>query len=350
MDGKRYRVAQWGTGHSGMAALRALIAHPHYDLVAVRVYSDEKAGRDAGELCGAAPTGVLATTRIDDVVAAGPECVVYMPITYDVDDMCRLLESGINISTLLEHFHDPDTMDPNVRERIEAACRRGGTSLMSAGTSPGFVTEALPIVLTSLQRRLDRLTIHEYADISERNSPEMLSMLFGGDPASDDVGAIVAGIADSCRLSYGASLRTLARVLSVPLDDVTASAAVATSTKPVTTAAGTFPAGTVAAWRIEVTGTRAGVPLLQMIPTWYITKDLAPEWNIPFDGQGWRVVVDGDAPLDVSIRFTWISEGDRGATGYGNASRPVNAVPYVCAARPGIVTSFELPQLIANLS
>ena len=175
-------------------------------------------------------------------------------------------------------------------------------------------------------------------------------MLFGGDPAADDVGAIVAGIAESCRLSYGASLRSLARALSLPLDDVTASATVATSKAPVTTAAGTFPAGTVAAWRIEVTGTRAGVPLLQIVPTWYISRELEPEWRIPFEGQGWHVVVDGDTPLDVSIRFTWTSESDRGATGYGNASRPVNAVPYVCAARPGIVTSFELPQLIANLS
>jgi hypothetical protein len=58
---KRYRVAQWGTGHSGMPALRALIEHPTFEFVGVRVYSEAKAGRDAGDLCGLGPTGILAT-------------------------------------------------------------------------------------------------------------------------------------------------------------------------------------------------------------------------------------------------------------------------------------------------
>src|SRR5436190_12824327 len=174
MTDKTHRVAQWGTGHSGMAALRALIAHPAFDLVGVYVYSDDKVGRDAGELSGGAPVGVAATNKIDDIIAAKPDCVVYMPSTYDIDDMCRLLETGINISTLLEHFHDPESLEPELRGQLEAAGRRGNASVMSAGTSPGFVTEALPIALTSLQRRLDRLTIFEYADMSERDSPEMM--------------------------------------------------------------------------------------------------------------------------------------------------------------------------------
>jgi 4-hydroxy-tetrahydrodipicolinate reductase len=329
-----------------MASLRALIGHPQFDLVGVYVYSDKKAGRDAGELSGTSPTGVVATRSIEDIVAARPDCVVYMPVTYDLGDLCRLLESGINVSTLLEHFHEPEALDPGVRQRIEAACQRGGTSLCSTGTSPGFITESLPVALTSLQRRLDCLTVHEYANIAERNSPVMISMLFGGDPAAVDV----SGIAQGAGAHYGGSLRRLAKALSLRLDEVTATAEVAVAKVAVATAAGTVEAGTVAAWRIEMTGIRAGEPVLRMIPVWYITADLEPAWDIPFPGQGWRVVVDGDTPLDVAIRFTWPTEDERTLVGYGNAARPVNAVPYVCAAPPGIVTSFDLPQIVANLA
>ena len=342
--GKRYRVAQWGTGHSGMAALRALIQHPDFDLVGVKVYSENKAGRDAGELCDLGPTGVIATRDVDDIIAAKPDCVVYMPVTYDIDDICRLLESEVNISTLLEHFHDPETLDPQVRTRIEAACQHAGTSLYSAGTSPGFVTEPLPLVLTSLQRRLTYLRIEEFADMSDRDSPEMMSLLFGDEPAPE----LVSGIEQSTASSYGGSLRQLAKALSVPLDDVTATATVATAAKPVQTAVGTFDAGTVAAWRIEINGFRAGEPLLQMIPTWYITGDLEPAWSIPFPGQGWHVTVDGDVPLDVTIRFTWPTEEERALSGYGNANRPVNAVPYVCEAPPGILSTFKMPTIAAR--
>jgi hypothetical protein len=133
-----------------MPALRALIEHPTFEFVGVRVYSDAKAGRDAGELCGVGSTGIHATTSIDDIIAAKPDCVVYMPVGPDFDDICRLLESGINISTLLEHFHDPQTLDPEVRQRIEQACERGGASIYSSVPSPGFVTESLPLVLTSI--------------------------------------------------------------------------------------------------------------------------------------------------------------------------------------------------------
>ena len=89
----------------------------------------------------------------------------------DLDDVCRLLASGANVVTTRGEFHHPAGMDPDERARVEAACAEGGTSIHSTGSSPGFVTEALPIVLTSIQRRLDLLTIDEFADLSQRDSP-----------------------------------------------------------------------------------------------------------------------------------------------------------------------------------
>jgi hypothetical protein len=65
-------------------------------------------------------------------------------------------------------------------------------------------------------------------------------------------------------------------------------------------------------------------------------------------GQGWHVTVDGDVPLDVAIRFTWPTEEERARSGYGNANRPVNAVPYVCEP-PGVLSTFTMPHIIARL-
>ena len=49
-----HRVVQWATGNIGARSLRGVIEHPDLDLVGVYVYSDAKAGVDAGELCGLA--------------------------------------------------------------------------------------------------------------------------------------------------------------------------------------------------------------------------------------------------------------------------------------------------------
>jgi 4-hydroxy-tetrahydrodipicolinate reductase len=46
-------------------------------LVGLYVHGQDKAGRDAGELCGTAPTGVTATASVDDIIELSPDCVLY---------------------------------------------------------------------------------------------------------------------------------------------------------------------------------------------------------------------------------------------------------------------------------
>ena len=340
-----YRVVQWATGNIGLRSLRAVIEHPDLELVGLYVYSESKAGMDAGELCGLEPTGVTATRDVDEILALRPDCVLYMGDRADVDVLCRLLESGANVVSTRSEFHRPASMDPGVRARIEAACTTGSSSLFSTGSSPGFITEALPFALLSLQRRLDRLTIDEFADMSSRNSPEMIFDLMGFGRAPEHFDP--RGVEAHGGASFAGSLAVVADALSLPLDDVVASGHVAVATKTVDIAAGTVEAGTIAAQRLEVTGMHGGRPLLTFRANWYLTPEVDPAWDLR--ETGWRVLVEGDTPLDVEIRFPVPAE-EWAATSPGlTAHRPVNAVAYVCAAQPGIRTSVELPQIIPPL-
>jgi 4-hydroxy-tetrahydrodipicolinate reductase len=340
---KTWRVVQWATGNIGTRALRAVVEHPGMELAGVYVHSPAKAGRDAGELCGLGPIGVPATDDPDAIVALGADCVLYMPRALDPAVVCRLLAGGTNVVTTRGEFHHPASMDPALRERVEAACGQGGASIHSTGSSPGFITEAVPLVLTSIQRRLDGLTIDEYADLSRRDSPALLFeiMGFGKPPAAFDERRLSHG-----RTSFGPSLRLLAEALALPLDDIEAGGEVATAARTVDIAAGTLEAGTVAAQRLTVAGMRDGRPLLRFRASWYCTTDLDPAWDVR--PTGWHIDVEGDAPLDVDLRFPVPIErmGDV-SPGY-TAHRAVNAVPVVCAAAPGIRTSVELPQVIAT--
>jgi 2,4-diaminopentanoate dehydrogenase len=342
MSSGRYRVVQWATGNIGLRSLQAVIEHPDLDLVGLYVYSEAKAGQDAGELCGLAPVGVRATRDLDEIVALQPDCVLYMGDRADMDVLCRLLESGANVVSTRSEFHHPDSLDPELRERIEAACAKGDSSLYSTGSSPGFITEALPLVLLSLQRRLDRLTIEEFADVSSRNSPEMIFDLmgYGRDPSHFDP----RGVEQHGGASFAGSLRLIAEALSLPLEDVVASGSVAVARQATEVAAGRIEAGTIAAQRLEVTGIHRGRPLLTFSANWYLTTDVDPTWDLR--ETGWHVLVEGDTPLDIDIRFP-VSEEDWPSTSPGlTAHRPVNAVPYVCAAAPGIRTTVDLPQII----
>jgi len=342
---RSYRVVQWATGNIGTRSLRTVIEHPHLKLVGLYVHSPAKAGRDAGELCGLGPVGVTATNKIDDILALKADCVLYMQQGYNIDDICRILASGTNIVTTRGEFHHPAWIEPAARERIEDACRRGSTSIHSTGSSPGFSTEALPIVLTSLQRRLDFLSIDEFADLTTRNSPELLFNVMGfGKPPTE----LNEHRLSHLRLHFGSSLSALADALSLPLDSVDVMGEAATVRRTTRIAAGVLEVGTLGAQRITVTGLRGGRPLLRFRANWYCTTDIAPAWDL--GEAGWRVLVEGDTPLRVDIRFPvplerW-AETSPGLT----AHRAVNAVPYVCAAPPGVRTTAELPQVIPLFS
>ena len=339
------RVVQWATGNIGGRSLKQIIEHPGLELVGVYVTSAEKAGRDAGDLCGLPPTGVTASCDAEEILALGADCVVYMPAATDLDQVCAILASGTNIVTTRGEFHHPGSMPPAERERVERACAAGGSSIHSTGSSPGFISEAVPLVLTSIQRRLDLLAINEYADLSSRDSPDLLFNLMGFGHSTAEFPPERFGFA---AYSFGPSMRLIADAVGLPLDSVTAKGEVAVTPEKLSIAAGTLDAGTVAGQRLIVTGTHAGRAVMTMTATWYCTEDLDPEWTVP-GWDGWTVHVEGDAPLDVDIRFAIPAERMGEMTPGYTANRPVNAIPYVCAAPAGIRTTVDLPQIIPVL-
>jgi 2,4-diaminopentanoate dehydrogenase len=339
------RVVQWATGNIGGRALRHIIEHPWLTLAGVYVTSPAKVGQDAGDLCGLPPTGVAATGDIGEILALGADCVLYMPAECDLGQVCDILAAGTNIVTTRGEFHHPASMQTADRERVERACAELGASIHSTGSSPGFISEAVPLVLASMQRRLETLSINEYADLSSRDSPDMLFNLMGFGHPVDEFPPQRFGYG---AYAFGPSLRLVAEAVGLPLDSVTSTGEVAVTPEKLTIAAGTLDAGTVAGQRMIITGARAGRPLMTFTATWYCTEALDPAWTVP-GWDGWHVRVDGDAPLDVDIRFA-IPAGRMGemTPGY-TANRAVNAIPYVCAAAPGIRTTVDLPQIIPAL-
>lgn len=343
-NSKRYKVVQWATGNIGLRSLRSVIEHPHLELAGLYVSSPDKAGRDAGDLCGLSPVGIRATSSVEEIVSLDADCVLYMRQGTDMDELCALLASGKNIVTTRGDFHHPASMDPEARARIEAACHAGNTSIYSTGSSPGFSTEALLLPLMSLSRRLECITIEEYADLSSRNSPDLLFNVMG-------YGAM-PGIMDERRVEhvkadFASSLAQIADAAGLSCDDFEVMGEMSAARARTEIAAGIIDAGRVAAQRISVTGRRGGKPVIRFRANWYCTREIEnTDWDLR--ETGWRVRVEGDTPLDVNITFPVRPEDYAAFTPGLTAHRAVNAVPAVCAAAPGIRTTVDLPQVIAQ--
>jgi len=346
---KNYRVAQWAAGRIGQSAMRAVVGHPDLTLVGLKVHSASKEGQDAGTLAGVGPIGIKATRSVDEIVALKPDCVLYMQEGFDADDLCRLLGAGINVVTTRNEFFYGPRMRPELRERINAACTAGGASIYATGSSPGFITAEVPMALMILSRTLRCVTIDEFADIPGSTSPEMIFNVMGmGRPLT---GSVPEGMLHHMAEGFEQSLGVTAAAIGRPLDKVVATGEFAAARSDIDipgAGGGVIKAGTVAAQRIVVTGLHAGKPLIVFRANWYCSRDLDNDWQLAENG--WRIQLDSDTPMDVSINFpkdasqTWADQMS------GLTAHPaVNAIPYVCEAAPGICATSELPRLIPHL-
>ena len=111
--------------------------------------------------------------------ALGADCVVYMPRALEIEHVVALLEAGTNVVTTRGELFGGAHKLGEDRQRILDACDRGNASIYATGSSPGFITEVLPFALLSMQRHVECIEIDEFADMSQRDSPNLLFELMG---------------------------------------------------------------------------------------------------------------------------------------------------------------------------
>ena len=352
----RYRVIQWATGNTGQRALREVIRHPDLELVGVLVYDDAKNGVDAGELCGEATTGVLATTDRVAVLKIEADCCIYMPratgrgqtragLTEDelVADVVALLANGTNIvTTTSDLFARGVRMTDQNRTRVEDACAKGSASVWASGSDPGFITETVPMALLSVQRQVDFIEIEEFGDLSRRPSAHMVmeQMRFGKPLEEFDPDRRKNHLFGE----YQPPLSVLAELAGFDIDEWTAEGGVAAAREDLQIVAGEIKAGTAAAQRIIVTGRSNGVDRIRFIQYGFVARDVEPDWGL--QPTGWRIRIHGDAPIDLTMPFPVPLDELSSVVPAFNANGAVNAIPYVCAAVPGLLTTADLPHIL----
>lgn len=346
---KTYRLAQWATGRIGAVSLKAILSTPQFQLVGVYVHSADKDGRDAGDLCGMPATGVKATRDIGQIIAAKPDCIVANMEGPCGDDVCRFLEAGINIVTSRVDYLDPEKMNQDLRKRVEAACAKGGASIHSGGSSPGFSSEALPMVLASMSRRVDAITVDEFADIpASCPDYQVVDQMGFGRPY--DGKDLDARFLEHAAQGFRQSINVLAKALNMQLDSIDVFGETARAKQRFLLPGGTpIEQGTVAAQRITVAGMRGGKALYKFRINWYTTLDIDADWELRENG--WRAQIEGDTPMDVHITFPDKPGDERFKTAMAGltAHQVLNAAPFVVEAAPGIRTTADLPTIAPDL-
>ncbi len=346
---KRLRVIQWATGNVGSHAVAAVHDHPDLELVGALVHSDDKAGRDVGEICGIGPIGVIATQSVDEILGLDADCVLYMPQgewnpVAALDDVCRLLASGKNVvSTAVTAWIYPESAGDEVAERLEAACEEGQSSFHGTGIEPGWASEVLPLTMSGLFRHVDSLLVQELMDYTTYDVPFVMFDVMGFGKSPDErVPMDEAAIGE---LSFKAPLMLLAEGLGATIDDYVWERDVAVTDRPIEIKAGRIEAGTVSAQRFSLTAIVEGRRALTVEHITRLGPDQAPDWP---NGRGWKVTVEGLPSMVLESRIAIHDEDDTDQGCLGTAMHAVHAIAPVCAAEPGVRTFLDLPTIVGR--
>jgi 2,4-diaminopentanoate dehydrogenase len=348
-----YRVIQWSTGNVGHHATRLIAEHPDLELVGLWVHSEDKVGRDAGDLVGIDAVGVTATNDAEALLGLGADCVCYTATadlrpTEAIEDMARILASGTNVvSSSVVPLLFPAHVDPLLRGPLEDACLTGGTSCFTSGIDPGFANDLLPLALLGTCEYVESVRMMEIVNYATYAQPEVLFGTMGfGQPLDATPLLLVPGVLG---FAWGGVVEAVAAGMGVEVVELEEVHERLPAPRRIDLGFGVVEEGTTAALRFEVRGlvdTGDGSGPRARVVVEHVTRladDLAAEWPQPVGHSGYRIEVTGNPNYTLDLQMMG-DDGDHNTAGLvGTAGRIVNAIPAVCEARPGLLSVHDLP-------
>jgi len=321
------RVMHMGLGPIGCAIARQIAERKRFVPVAAVDIDPAKQGLDLGAVAGL--DRKLRVKVTDDprraIKKSHPDVVVLCTsssLAKVMPQIEALLKARVPIVSTTEELSYPVGANRRLARKIDAAARKAKVAVASTGVNPGFTMDALPIMLTAVAERVDRVRVHRVQDASIRRLP-----------FQQKIGAGLTRAAFMKRVEEGTvrhvglaeSITMIADALGWKLGRITDEIKPRMADAKVSSEFITVEPGQVAGIIQDGVGYRKGEPVITLHMEAYLG---APE---SYDA----VWIDGSPTLHSRV--------DGGVHGdIATASMTVNTIPKILAAPPGLRTMRDL--------
>jgi hypothetical protein len=321
------RVLHFGLGPIGASIVKQVAGRPGFKIVGAIDIDAAKVGRDLGDVVG---LGRRLGLRVQDnaaktLKAARPDIVVHCTsslIKKVMPQIETILESKTAIISTTEELSYPGYTHIRQARQIHAWAKKARVAVLGTGINPGFVMDALPITLTAVCERVDRVEVNRVQDARLRRLPFQQKIGAGltteqFQKAVRDGSVRHVGLTESIAMIADALGWTLDRIS----DDVQPKLATVTVASEFLAVDPGYVCGIVQ----EGVGYRKRRPAIRLHLEAYLG---APE---SYDS------VDIEGSPNVSMKIAGGIQGD-----LGTASIVVNSISRVLAAPPGLHTMRDM--------
>jgi len=349
-----YKIVVWGPGTMGQIAIWETTRSPAFELVGVYCYSKRKHGKDAGEYIGIENIGVTISNDAEAVLAIDCDVIVYTAHDdgrFQTDEeVLRLLTAGKNVVTPLPYHNVHLWRETEFVQKVEAACRQGGSVLYGSGLDPDLVSDRLLLSLTGGCADIQSIRLMEIWDA--RSAPETAAREagFGMVPEEADKTVQTRQIAYNFFIAVS---RTVERALRVQYSRIETSHEFLPTPDEITEPY-LIPKGRVArlvhrmACYVDAIGSK---PFFTIEGHWCFGSNMLPDGVQP--GQYYVVEIEGRPSLRMALDVaTSLDAGERFYQLGNLVIDPIyiatimpclQAIPHVCEAEPGILPSLGPP-------
>src|SRR5713101_5489798 len=322
------RVLHFGLGPIGAAIVKQVARRPGFKIVGAIDIDAAKVGRDLGDVVG---LGKRLGLRVQDnavktLKAARPDIVVLCTsslIKKVMPQIETILKSKAAIISTTEELSYPGYTHIRQARLIHAMAKKAKVAVLATGVNPGFAMDALPIALTAVCERVDRVSVNRVQDARIRRLPFQQKIGAGLTTEQfqkkvDDGSVRHVGMTESIAMIADALGWTLDRIT----DEIQSKLASVTISSEYLAVDPGYVCGIVQ----DGVGYRKGEPVIKLHMEAYLG---APE---TYDS----VEIEGSPNL--SLRMAGGIHGD-----VATASIVVNSIPKVLGAAPGLHTMRDLP-------
>src|SRR5690349_13628553 len=322
------KVMHFGLGPIGAAIVKQVAQRPGFKIVGGIDIDPAKVGRDVGDVVGLSKRlGVkVSGDAAKALKSAQPDVVVLCTassIKKVMPQIETILKSRTPIVSTTEELSYPGYTHIRQGRQIHAWAKKAKVAVLGTGVNPGFAMDALPIALTAVCERVDRVSINRIQDARIRRLP--FQQKIGAGLTTEQFQKKVhdgtvrhVGLTESIAMIADALGWTLDRIS----DDIQPKLASVTVSSEFLAVDPGYVCGIIQ----DGVGYRKGEPAIRLHMEAYLG---APE---SYDS------VDIDGSPRLSVKFPSGIHGD-----VATASLVVNTIPKILAATPGLHTMRDLP-------
>jgi 4-hydroxy-tetrahydrodipicolinate reductase len=170
------RVIHVGLGPIGAAVARQIADRKGFRIVGAIDIDSRKVGQDVGVVIGAARK-LRVKVGVDigkTIKAAKPDVAVLCTsssLKGVLPELLEVIKHRVPVVTTTEEAAYPQAANRVVAKRIDDAAKKAKVAVLGTGVNPGFMMDALPIALSAVCERVDRVEVRRVQDARIRRLP-----------------------------------------------------------------------------------------------------------------------------------------------------------------------------------